>query len=251
MKLSALIFDVDGTLADTEDAHRKAFNAAFKEFGYDWHWDRDLYTHLLSVTGGKKRIRLFLQENHPEMLDGDIDDERIAEFHKVKTAFYVEAMKAGRVPLRPGVERLLREARDQGLRLAIATTTTPVNLQSLIESTLGAEALDWFEAIGAGDCVDHLKPAPDVYLWVLDRLNLDPSRCLAFEDSANGLKAATGAGLKTLVTSCPYTAHHDFSGAMAVLDGFGEPDNPIRQTSGPEAGQGWVNVDLLKRWHAS
>jgi len=224
MPLSALIFDVDGTLADTEEAHREAFNLAFNEAGHDWNWDQALYTHLLSVTGGKARMRFFLQQHQPALLASEGIDDQLAELHKCKTAFYVQAMQDGRVPLRPGVERLLREARREGLILAIATTTTPVNVQSLIENTIGAEALDWFAVIGAGDCVENLKPAPDVYLWVLDRLNLDPATCLAFEDSTNGLKAATAAGLGTLVSYCPYTKDHDFSGALDVLDSLGAVD---------------------------
>ncbi len=224
MTLSALIFDVDGTLADTEEAHRQAFNLAFGEAGHDWNWQPDLYGHLLSVTGGKARIRFFLEQHHPDLLAGVGIADHIADLHKRKTAFYVEAMQAGKVPLRPGVERLLHQARAEGLTLAIATTTTPVNIQSLIESTLGVAALDWFAVIGAGDCVENLKPAPDVYLWVLDRLNLDPAHCLAFEDSANGLKAAMAADLSTLITHCPYTKDHDFSGALAVLDSMGEVD---------------------------
>lgn len=224
MQLKALLFDVDGTLADTEDAHRQAFNLAFAAAGHDWNWDRKLYTHLLGVTGGKARIRFFLEQHHAALLaNGDIDGP-IAALHERKTAFYVQAVQAGRVPLRPGVEHLLRQARAEGLTLAIATTTTPVNFQSLIEGTLGAGALDWFKVVGAGDCVENLKPAPDVYLWVLDRLGLDPARCLALEDSANGLKAATAAGLPTLIAHCPYTRDHDFSGALEVLDGLGEVD---------------------------
>jgi len=222
--LQALIFDVDGTLADTEDAHRLAFNDAFAEAGLDWTWGRELYTHLLTVTGGKARIHFYLEAYHPEFLKMDDISQRIAELHKAKNGFYVAAVKAGKVPLRPGVERLLGEARKEGLTLAIATTTTPVNLQSLIESTLGSEALDWFDVIGAGDCVENLKPAADVYLWVLDRLNLTADQCLAIEDSANGLKSALAAGVPTLVTSCPYTAHHDFMGAAAVLDDLGDVD---------------------------
>jgi beta-phosphoglucomutase-like phosphatase (HAD superfamily) len=218
MSLSALIFDVDGTLADTEEAHRLAFNATFSKAGLDWEWGAKMYTHLLLVTGGKERIRFFLEGLHPDVLLRDDIDDLIADLHRQKTEFYVAAIKQGRVPLRPGVEQLLLQARDQGVRLAIATTTTPVNLQSLIESTLGAQALDWFDAIGAGDCVNNLKPAPDVYLWVLDRLNLSADQCLAIEDSANGLKAATDAGLKCLITSCPYTEHHDFDGAIDVRD---------------------------------
>ena len=234
MSLSALIFDVDGTLADTEEAHRLAFNATFSKAGLDWEWGAKMYTHLLLVTGGKERIRFFLEGMHPDILKRDDIDQLIADLHKQKTDYYVAALKEGRVPLRPGIERLLREAREQGLTLAIATTTTPVNLQSLIENTLGAPALDWFDAIGAGDCVDNLKPAPDVYFWVLDKLDIDPAQCLAIEDSGNGLKAAMGAGIPTLITSCPYTAHHDFAGALAVLDGLGE--------NGP-------GLDQLRQWH--
>ncbi|MHA1598636.1 MAG: HAD-IA family hydrolase [Alphaproteobacteria bacterium] len=216
MQLKALLFDVDGTLADTEDAHRIAFNAAFVDFGFDWHWDRDLYTRLLAVTGGQARIRYFLEDAGLQMLD----DAVIADMHKRKTTHYVEALQEGRVPLRPGVENLIHEARTEGLTLAIATTTTPVNVQTLLENTLGPESLDWFKAIGAGDCVENLKPSPDVYLWVLDRLGLEPDVCLALEDSANGLKSASAAGLQTIVTHCPYTAHHDFDGALAVFDEF-------------------------------
>jgi beta-phosphoglucomutase-like phosphatase (HAD superfamily) len=216
LQLKALLFDVDGTLADTEDAHRTAFNLAFADFGFDWHWDRALYTRLLAVTGGRARIRYFLEDAGMETPD----DETIAHMHKCKTAHYVEALEGGRVPLRPGVEALLREAMSEGLILAIATTTTPINVRTLLENTLGAEALDWFKVIGAGDCVDNLKPAPDVYLWVLYRLGLEAGECLAIEDSANGLKAARLAGLGTVVTHCPYTADQDFTGALAVFDGF-------------------------------
>lgn len=216
MQLKALVFDVDGTLADTEDAHRTAFNMAFADFGFDWHWDRALYTRLLAVTGGRARIKFFLKGADMEMLG----DEEIAQMHKRKTSHYVEALKGGRVPLRPGVEELLRQARTEGLILAIATTTTPINVQTLLESTIGPAALDWFKVIGAGDCVDNLKPAPDVYLWVLDRLGLEAGQCLALEDSINGLAAATAAGLGTVITHCHYTADHDFTGALAVFDRF-------------------------------
>lgn len=224
MTLSALIFDVDGTLADTEEAHRRAFNQAFKEAGFDWYWDRQLYTRLLLVSGGKARIDKYLSHHDPALLKSDGYEDLIVGLHKAKAEFIVQALRKGQVPLRPGVEALLRQARAEGLTLAIATTTTPANFQSLIESTLGAPALDWFTAIGAGDCVEHLKPAPDVYLWVLDKLGLSPTRCMAFEDSANGLKAASAAGLPTLITPCPYTRDHDFSGAMAVRENLEKVD---------------------------
>jgi len=248
MTLKALLFDVDGTLADTEEAHRIAFNAAFRDFGYDWHWDRELYTYLLGTTGGKARIRRFLSEQHAGMLEDSGADKLIADLHVCKTEHYVNALNSGGVPLRSGVERLLREAREEGLRLAIATTTSPVNVQALLENTIGKESLDWFEAVGAGDCVEDLKPAPDVYLWVLDKMNLPPEECLAFEDSANGLKAACTACIPTIVTSCPYTRNHDFSGACVILDGLGEPDEPFSIKQGNPHGQTYVDTSLLRHW---
>ena len=247
--LKALVFDVDGTLADTEDGHRRAFNQAFRDFGFDWTWPTSLYAQLLGVTGGRARIRHYLEQSHPEMLDRDDPDGWIAVLHTRKTELYVAALNGGEIPLRPGVERLLCEARTDGLKLAIATTTTPINVQALIENTLGREALDWFDAIGAGDCVANLKPAPDVYLWVLDRLGLPPSACVAFEDSANDVIAARSAGLSTVVTHCPYTRDHDFSGAVAVADGLGDVDCPAHFDVGDSFGKTVIDVELLRAWH--
>jgi HAD superfamily hydrolase (TIGR01509 family) len=228
MKLQALIFDVDGTLADTErDGHRPAFNAAFAEAGLAWHWDEALYGELLEVTGGKERIRFFCERHAPEfLLEADVET-RIKQLHEAKTRHYVTLCAQG-IPLRPGVEQLLREARAAGLRLAIATTTTPENVSAL----LAPDLLALFEKVGAGDTVPNKKPAPDIYRWVLDQLALPASACLALEDSANGLKASLAAGLATVITPTGYTRDHDFSGALAVL---------------PDLGR--VTVPLLRHWH--
>ena len=211
--LEALIFDVDGTLAETErDGHRPAFNAAFAEAGLAWHWDGALYGELLDVTGGKERIRFFCERHAPEFLQQGNVEARIKDLHAAKTRHYV-ALCAKGIPLRPGIERLLREASAAGLRLAIATTTTSENISAL----LAPDLLALFEKVGAGDTVPNKKPAPDIYLWVLAQLGLPPAACLAIEDSANGLRAARGAGLPTLITEAQYTQGQDFSGALAVL----------------------------------
>lgn len=217
MELQALIFDVDGTLADTErDGHRVAFNAAFAEAGLPWHWDEARYGELLAVTGGKERMRFYAERYDPAFLAAAGAEARIRELHAAKTRHYLALLEAGHIPLRPGVARLIAEARAAGLRLAIATTTTPENVTTLLRTGLGADAAGWFEVVGAGDVVPKKKPAPDIYFWVLERLRLPAAACLAIEDSANGLKSALAAGVPTLVSTSVYTVNEEFAGALAV-----------------------------------
>ncbi|MDH5517930.1 MAG: HAD family hydrolase [Gammaproteobacteria bacterium] len=250
--LKALIFDVDGTLADTEkDGHRVAFNAAFKEAGLDWEWSVELYDKLLAVTGGKERMNYYLDHFNTEFDRPENLQEMIAALHNTKTRHYTELLAKGAIPLRPGVKRLLDEARAAGLRLAIATTTTPENVTALLENTLGKESIDWFEVIAAGDIVPAKKPAADIYDWALKEMQLDAADCLAFEDSENGIKSSQGAGLKTIITVNDYTLSHDFSGAAIVLDNLGEPDQAFSVISGDGYGKSFVDLVFLSQLHAT
>lgn len=250
MTLHALLFDVDGTLADTErDGHRPAFNQAFTDAGLDWHWDVALYGKLLAVTGGKERMKHYIDHFRPDYRKPDNFDELVAELHKAKTRHYSALAAQGGIPMRPGVKRLLSEARAAGLRLAIATTTTPENVTVLLEHSLGAGTQDWFEVIAAGDIVPAKKPASDIYHYALEEMGLAAADCLAFEDSENGLRASLGAGLKTLVTVNDYTLDHDFTGAAVVLSDLGDPGAPNRVLAGPDLGQPFVNVAYLRMLH--
>ena len=208
MGLNALIFDVDGTLAETEEVHRQAFNETFAAHGIDWHWTRDDYRTLLRTTGGKERMA-----KHRETLGSGPDDAQIAALHRAKTQRYVEIIASGQVSLLPGVEDLIARARAAGLRLAIATTTTRANVDALIAATFRCPPETIFEVIAAGDEVARKKPAPDVYLLALERLALPPGACLAFEDSRAGLASARAAGLRVVLTPSEYTRGDDFTAA--------------------------------------
>lgn len=215
MKWKALIFDVDGTLSETEEAHRQAFNETFAEQGLDWFWSAALYEKLLKTTGGKERMAVY-QRDH---LDSErLSQADIAELHRRKTDRYNAILSAGGLSARPGVMELIARARTEGLRLAIATTTNLPNVEGLARALWKRPATEVFDVIAAGDEVRAKKPAPDVFQLALERLNLPAQDCLAFEDSRNGLHSALAAGLETIITPSRYTAGEDFTGASQVLD---------------------------------
>jgi HAD superfamily hydrolase (TIGR01509 family) len=248
--LEALIFDVDGTLSDTErDGHRVAFNRAFADSGLDWRWDVELYGDLLSVTGGKERLAYYLQRCRPGFQPAEGGDKFVARLHALKTRHYLDILAERGIPLRPGVERLLTEAREAGLRLAIATTTTAVNVTALLECVLPGK-VGWFEVVGAGDVVAAKKPAPDIYNHVLGELRLSPGQCLAFEDSELGLRSSLAAGIKTIVTVNSFTAEQDFTGATLVIDNLGEQQQPFHVLAGNAYGATVIDVTLLRQLFA-
>jgi len=250
--LKALIFDVDGTLADTERlGHRVAFNRVFAEARLNWVWNEVLYGELLTITGGKERIRYFITTHHPEI---SIDETELSIFienlHTAKTRHYIALLKGGGIPVRPGVLRLIKEARVAGVRLAIATTTTLENVEALLSAAFGTGAPDWFEVIAAGDIILNKKPAPDIYEHVLTKLGLKATDCLAFEDSEVGLRSSLGAGIPTLVTVNDYTSDQDFTGALLITDHLGEPEQPLTCLSkAPWETFSQVDMDGLKQLH--
>ncbi|MBC6422309.1 MAG: HAD-IA family hydrolase [Hormoscilla sp. SP12CHS1] len=313
-ELAALIFDVDGTLADTErDGHRIAFNRAFAEAALDWHWSVELYGKLLAISGGKERIRFYLQQLNPHphphlafpgrgssrgwgyenitrlrglnphphphlafpgrgssrgwgyenvarlrgLSGGDNSgkgdspddlDEFIADLHAAKIKHYQQLLASGAIPLRPGVRRLLDEARTQAVRLAIATTSALPNATALLERTL---APSWFEVIAAGDIVPAKKPAPDIYGYVLAKMGLTPGECLVFEDSQHGLQAARQAGLKTVVTVNDYTEGQDFADAILLLNHLGEPEQHFTVLAGEVPDDvSYLDMALVRRLHS-
>lgn len=243
----AIIFDVDGTLADTErDGHRPAFNEAFKKEGLNWNWDEDLYGKLLQVAGGKERIQYFINEFLPKE-ERPADAVAIAKkLHLIKTEIYVNSLNNGKIPLRKGIRRLINEAKERGLIIAIATTTTPDNITALLDGTLGRGSINWFAAVGDGENSPIKKPDPQVYHYVLNKLGLKPEECIAIEDTEMGLKASTDSRIETVITVNEYTKDQNFQGAKLVLSDIGEPNEPFRLLAGNVCNHSFFSVDLIQ-----
>ncbi|MEX8498707.1 MAG: HAD-IA family hydrolase [Leptothrix ochracea] len=243
MTLRALLWDVDGTLAETErDGHRAAFNMAFKEFSLSWRWDVEAYGQLLHITGGRERM-LHDFETRPEAPREPVERERLAlALHRRKNELYAQLVRQGGIQARPGVKRLIEQAHQQGLRQAIATTTSRSNVNALLRGMLGEDWQRYFAGVVCGEDVEHKKPDPEVYLRALADVGVEPYEALAMEDSAPGLKAARAAGVPALITRSIYFANSDFSGAWAVMDDLDQGD---AQTPGP------VSLDALSARYAA
>lgn len=251
-ELKALIFDVDGTLAETErDGHRVAFNQAFAAAGLPWRWSEGLYGALLQVAGGKERIRFYIDRYIPPVpLKPDLDT-LVAELHQAKTSYYTTLLQAGQVSLRPGIQRLINAARSQHIRLAIATTSRLENALALLKTALDTDAPNWFEVIAAGDIVPCKKPAPDIYRYVLEQMAIAPENCLAIEDTEHGLTAAVGAGITTIVTVNDYTDRQNFAQAALVLNHLGKPDAPCQRLQGQPLTQPYFDLSVARSLLAS
>jgi len=249
--LKAILFDVDGTLADTErDGHRVAFNRAFVDAGLDWEWSENLYGELLAVTGGKERILFYLDSVNKAFDRPDNVSEFIAGLHASKTVHYTKMLAEGLIPLRVGVRRLLEEVKAEGVRMAIVTTTTPANVSALLSNSLAEDGEDWFEVIAAGDIVPAKKPAPDIFLWAMNEMQLSPDECLVLEDSDNGSKSVVAAGIKSLVVTVNgYTQDQNFSGAGLIVDQLGQSSDPAKLISGDLYGRDIVDLAVLKQFH--
>lgn len=252
MTLRALLFDVDGTIADTEAlGHRPAYNRAFKELGLSFRWGPKLYRKLLKQPGGRERLKYYFERYQPELGEHEREAETNADawvgrVHELKSQYFRNYIRRGRVPLRPGVARLMREARVAGLQLAIVTNASRKTLEPVLLYSLGPEMLAEISVIACGEEVKNKKPAPDIYQLAIQRLGLKAAECVALEDSEMGLEAATAAGAKAVVTVNSDTLEQDFSEAALVVSSLGEPGAPTRVLKGELMGHGWVTIDALR-----
>jgi len=221
--MKALLFDCDGVLADTErDGHRVAFNRAFAQKGYKFQWDEALYGKLLKIAGGKERMRYYFDHYGWPANETD-SDTLIAQLHKSKTEHFMKILESGQIPLRTGAARLVDEAVNAGVLLAVCSTSNEKAVNLLVEKLFGKKRLEAFAAILAGDVVKKKKPDPEIYILAAEKLKVNPHECVVVEDSRNGLLAAKGAGMKCIITKNGYTEGEDFSEADLVATELGDP----------------------------
>jgi HAD superfamily hydrolase (TIGR01509 family) len=213
-----------------------------------WQWDEELYTKLLEVSGGKERIQHFWRGLDPDAALSRSGFDTIARLHANKTRIYDAKVSGGRLPLRPGVLRLINEATRQRIPIAIATTTTPANIDALLRTPLGTGWRDYFAAIADAATAPNKKPDPQAYEQVLESLNLAAADCLALEDSQNGLRAARAAGIPAIITPTAFTRMQDFGDALLVLPHLGDPDHPLPQWIAGLSHR-WVDIAALRSWH--
>jgi HAD superfamily hydrolase (TIGR01509 family) len=242
--IRALFFDVDGTIVDTEkDGHRVAFNAAFKEFGFDFAWDVDTYHELLQTAGGKERMRRYFQR--AGLFQCPDQGLLIESLHKRKTEIFIGLIENGKLPLRAGVKRLMTEALAGGLRLGICTTANERAVNAILRAMLPDIP---FEVVLSGDVIRRKKPDPEIYLLALEKTRLHPDACVAIEDSANGVCAAKSAGMYVVATTNVYTEQEDLSAADIIVTSLGEPGGEkgiLKKSNGKLAFEGCLNIASL------
>ena len=222
-QIKAVFFDQDGVIIDTErDGHRVSFNMTFKEFGFTDEWSVEYYHELLQVAGGKERMKHHSRtKGFSKPVPEDELDELVKAMHKRKTALFVELIETGQLPLRPGVHRMMKEAMEAGLKIAVCTTSNEKAATAVKENMLSDIK---FDIVLAGDVVSKKKPDPEIYNLALSKLGLQPNEVVVFEDSRNGVLAAKAAGLNIVVTTNGYTEKEDLSDGDIIVSSLGDSD---------------------------
>ena len=244
--LKGLIFDADGTLVETEELHRRAFNDAFSAYGLNWYWSKSEYSRLLLISGGLERMRVCAAESTiPIQAPGKISlDEWLQKIHRYKSRLYRRYISTQPMVPRPGINRILNEARHAGITMAVATSSSRRNMNVM----LGRSGIrHFFKMIISSNDVSSKKPNPAVYLYALAQLKLPAENCIAIEDTQAGCMAAVGAKLPVIITTHRFTATHNFAGARLVTDNLGEKDQPCKVSTGDQPESGYVDLEAMRK----
>lgn len=246
-ELKGLIFDADGTLVETEEMHRRAFNEAFAAYGLDWQWSEVEYSRMLLISGGLERMRICAAEQGeslPVPANTNLDDW-LKRIHKYKSRLYRRYISSQPMRPRPGIARILREARNAGITLTVATSSSRRNMETML---VRAGIRHFFKMIISGDDVPSKKPHPAVYLRSLAELKLPAKNCIALEDTQAGCMAALGADLTVIITTHRFTTTHNFVGARIVANNLGEPNAPCEIATGDHSQpQSYIDLEFMRK----
>ncbi len=248
MALKAIIFDVDGTLGETEPVHREAFNAAFRAEGLEWHWSPALYREICQIPGGRERLYNYVEKHHPECMERFEAEDLYLKIHRRKTRMFGRLLEDSGTSLRTGVGRLITDARSAGILLGVCTTSQLETFEILVINALGFEAISWFKAVVSGKDVQKRKPDPEGYVKVLKKLRLTPSEAVVIEDSPTGVQAARAAGIRVIAAPSDLTREGEFSGAEILLSDLGEPGMPFEVLEGDPRGYSYASVRSIRSW---
>jgi HAD superfamily hydrolase (TIGR01509 family) len=246
--IKSILWDVDGTLAETErDGHLKAFNQAFEALGLSWRWSEQRYGELLAVAGGRERVLHDMQCRGGAPGDPQQRQALADRVHRLKNELYACIVAGGDLPLREGVRELLDDCETAHLQLGIVTTTSRSNVEVLLKTHLGKDWESKFAAVVCAREAPKKKPHPQAYLLALDALKLRPHEAVALEDAQAGIAAAQAAGVPVIVTRSHYFAATDSQGALAVGPSLGRTDGWR-----PAAARGTtrIGLDQIIQWYA-
>ena len=248
MQLQALILDVDGTIAETADLHRQAWNQAFARLGIGWYWTRAIFSRLLPLPDGVARLRAFAMGADPGQLTGLLGGDNLRQLLAEKTTAFAQVLRQGAARPRPGVIRLIEEARNANLPIAAVSTGSRIDFDLLLFHAIGYDALGWFDCVRTRDDCPAQPDATGPYQAVIQAMGLTPPRCLAIDDSAEGVNAAASCGLQVLATPGLYTSSHRFDSAALVLSDLGRPDAPFDVIRGDANGHQFTSLHALRDW---
>ncbi len=246
MDIQAIIFDVDGTVAETADLHRAAYNRAFQEHGLSWHWDREIYSQLVPVEFTLSKLRLFASAVRQSGRGHAPSATELAQIAALKARAYCHLLRQGRARLRPGVARLMKEAQHAGMALGAVSTSTRAETQALLSVTLGFHGMGWFSSLKTAENANIYAPERSLYQAVLDDFCIDGARAVAIDDSASGAEGSARCGLSCVITPSLYTASNRFNPDALVLSDLGEPAAPFTEISGELDGYSYVTPTLIR-----
>jgi len=249
MPLKAIIFDVDGTLGETEPIHREAFNAAFRAFGLEWNWSENEYREFADVPGGRERLRRYVESCRPEFQERFEAEDLYARIHRQKTWKFGQYLESSGTSLRPGVGRLITDARSAGLLLGACTVSQRETFEILIINALGFEAISWFKGIVSAKDVVERKPHPEGYSKLLQKLRVSADEAVVIEDSPIGAQAAQAAGIRVIAVPSEASRGRAFgAGPEIVLSDLGEPGMPFEVLEGDPKGFSYASIRSIRAW---